>query len=196
MEDINFSSENLPIIIISIISLGCGAYFYKIISKALSDRKNQKRFKRGNEGEVEAENFLKKSGFTIISDQVVTHPKICVDGEWHDYMIKADFLVEKNGKKAIVEVKTGKSAPSPTYSATRRQLLEYTCSYNVDTVYLFDADSKSLMEISFELNGLKNKAQSFNFNNFVFGVLIGMLLITISFWAYQYVINHLLQFEN
>ncbi len=183
----NILSENLPLSILSgaILCICIGAYFYKIISKAHRDHQNKKRFKRGAQGEVEAENFLKKSGFTIISDQIPTHPKIYIDGEWHTYVIKADFLVEKNGKRAIVEVKTGKTAPSPTYSATRRQLLEYTCSYNVDTVYLYDADSKDLMEIRFELNGLIKKVQSFNFVNFVLGCFIGALISALLFYTYQ-----------
>ena len=64
-------------------------------------------------------------------------------------IITADYLVEKDGRKAIVEVKTGKESRA-THRHTRRQLLEYRIAFSVDAIYLYDAERERLHEIDFE----------------------------------------------
>ena len=161
---------------ILILALFIGAYLYYKINKGFEKNKIKKRFKRGQEGEKQAEKFLIKNGFTILEDQVQIHPKMCVDGNWSEYMIKVDYLVEKNGKQAIVEVKTGNSAPSPKNSSTRRQILEYSCTYDVDTVYLFDAEQSKLMEIQFDLKQQNLNTGNHYFKVFMIGLILGLII--------------------
>jgi hypothetical protein len=49
----------------------------------------------------------------------------------------------------VVEVKTGKSAPNPKTTATRRQLREYAAVYEADGVLLADMNAGTLHEIRF-----------------------------------------------
>ncbi len=63
--------------------------------------------------------------------------------------IQLDYLVEKNGKRFVVEVKSGKSAPTIKNSGTRRQILEYAMAIPNDGVYLLDMEKKELKLIQF-----------------------------------------------
>jgi len=72
-----------------------------------------------------------------------------VDGEPETYELIADFIVSRGKETALVEVKTGDRAPDPTHIATRRQLLDYLHAFEVDAIYLFDAEANKLMRIEF-----------------------------------------------
>jgi hypothetical protein len=72
-----------------------------------------------------------------------------IDGEAASYELIADFIVARGKETALVEVKTGECAPDPTHVATRRQLLDYQHAFDVDAIYLFDAEANALMRIEF-----------------------------------------------
>ena len=65
-----------------------------------------------------------------------------------EYLVKPDFLVEKNGEKFIAEVKTGASALIQNRS-TRRQILEYSHLNQNKTVLLIDIENKKIKKIDF-----------------------------------------------
>ena len=67
-------------------------------------------------------------------------------GEESPFTVRADYLVERQGVRAVVEVKTGAVA-DPSSRGTRRQILEYAWVYGVTEVYLFDADAQRLHSI-------------------------------------------------
>jgi hypothetical protein len=65
-----------------------------------------------------------------------------VDGRTQEVIVRADFLVERGGSRYVAEVKTGSKATSPSYSDTRRQLLEYRVLYDVEGVVLVDMEAE------------------------------------------------------
>lgn len=83
----------------------------------------------------------------MVDDQVTREGELLVDGVATPFIVRADYLVERNGIRAVVEVKTGAVA-SPSSRATRRQVLEYAWIFGVTDVYLFDADREALHRIS------------------------------------------------
>jgi len=141
----------------------------------------KKRFKRGAEGEAEALLYLQRHGFTICKAQEEQAASIQVNGVSHDYTVRADYRAVKKGKHCIVEVKTGKKAVDPLFSDTRRQLLEYAVVYNVDTVFLFDADEGELLEIDFP--GVVKQNKRFPaWRVFLCGVVVGGGLVVLAQW--------------
>ena len=109
----------------------------------------RRQFKHGNKGEFKARKFLEKNGFQIIDEQTNLTSTISLNDKPFDISMRADYLVERNGKRAIVEVKTGKRAIEPLNIHTRRQILEYACFYDVDEVYLFDAENMDLVKYEY-----------------------------------------------
>jgi hypothetical protein len=97
---------------------------------------------------VQAARWLERHGFTIVEEQATRTSMLMVDGQSCPFEVRADFVVRKNGRLAVIEVKTG-AAAAITSSATRRQLLEYAAIYRVDAVYLFDANTDSLYHTHF-----------------------------------------------
>jgi len=95
---------------------------------------------------VQARGWLERNGFTIVDEQVSQLSYLIVNGEESPFTVRADYLVEREGVRAIVEVKTGAVA-DPSSRGTRRQILEYAQVYGVSDVYLFDADSQRLHHI-------------------------------------------------
>jgi hypothetical protein len=109
----------------------------------------RRRSDRSLAGEAEAERLLARLGFEVLDRQVGLDWAIECDGEDHPVLLRADLLVERDGRRYVAEVKTGISAPLLTNAATRRQLLEYCVAYRVESVLLVDVETDSVREISF-----------------------------------------------
>ncbi len=137
--------ENAAILITTLIA---GAWIQFVLTNYFRAFKLKRQFSKGNRGEKKAEQYLKSHGFKILGEQSHLQPKMWIDGTPVTFSIRADFLVRKKGRKGIVEVKTGKSV-NPASKNTRRQILEYSKYYDIDDIYLFDADAKVLHSVHF-----------------------------------------------
>lgn len=108
----------------------------------------RRRFRSAASAEIRAERWLVQRGFRILDRQILRRGEIHVDGEPYRFDVRADLIVERDGERALVEIKTG-AAAEPNSSATRRQMLEYGVVYGVSALYLFDADRERLMHVRF-----------------------------------------------
>ncbi len=109
-------------------------------------RQLARRWRHARRGEEQARGWLERNGFTILDEQASRVSSLVVNGEESPFTVRADYLVERNGVRAIVEVKTGAVA-DPSSRGTRRQILEYARVYGVSEVYVFDADAQRLHHI-------------------------------------------------
>jgi Holliday junction resolvase-like predicted endonuclease len=135
---------------------------------------------QGVKGEARAVRSLKQSGFAIVGEQIEQTAVLMVDQQPVPFTVRADFLVRKAGRTAVVEVKTGAAAAIET-AATRRQLLEYAAIYHVDDVYLFDASSDRLYHTRFPHLSLRPRQRLTMRSTVVSAVLI-FLGIFIGIW--------------
>lgn len=103
----------------------------------------------GADGERRAEPLLQRSGYAVIARQVATTYEVLVDGEPCAVALRADFIVEAEGRRFVAEVKTGRVAPKVESPATRRQLLEYRVAFDVDGVLLVDVDAGRVRAMEF-----------------------------------------------
>jgi Holliday junction resolvase-like predicted endonuclease len=108
----------------------------------------RRRFRSAASAELRAERWLVQHGFRIADRQILRRGEIHVDGEPYRFDVRADLIVERDGERALVEIKTGEAA-EPNSSATRRQMLEYGVVFGVSALYLFDADREQLMHVRF-----------------------------------------------
>ena len=106
---------------------------------------------RATAGEALAEKLLTRAGYRIDAFQYVHTWKFRVDGEAREVTLRADFVVSHRGRRYVAEVKTGSDAPDATAPATRRQLLEYRCAFDVDGVLLVDAEARRIERVDFDL---------------------------------------------
>jgi hypothetical protein len=123
-----------------------GAWFGSRVRRFWLRRRLARRWGRARRGEEQARGWLERHGFTVLDQQVSQTSFLVVDGEESPFAVRADYLVERNGVRAVVEVKTGAVA-NPSSRGTRRQILEYAWVFGVPEVYLFDADSQRLHRI-------------------------------------------------
>jgi Holliday junction resolvase-like predicted endonuclease len=112
-------------------------------------RASKRRNRRAHDGEKSAISLLQSKGYRIIGKQVKEKSGMYIDGILHEVEVRVDFIVKKNLKKYIVEVKTGKNAPDPTTPSTRRQLLEYSLIFKGYGVLLVDMEEKRIKKIHF-----------------------------------------------
>lgn len=117
--------------------------------------KIKKRIHKGLIGEKKAFKFLEQNNYKVINAQVkmtheffINHEKVKVD-------ITPDYLVKKNGKFYLVEVKTGESVGSMFNASTRRQVLEYSLINPYDGVLLVNMIEKTIDEIEFSFKSRK-----------------------------------------
>jgi hypothetical protein len=104
-------------------------------------------------GERNARRWLETNGFSVREEQSTLHARMMVDGVISEFDVCADYVVERNGRRGIVEVKTGDAA-HPTARSTRRQIFEYAALFDAD-VYVLDANRQRLHAVTFETVGRK-----------------------------------------
>ena len=97
----------------------------------------RRRAARGRRGERRAVALLRSQGYRIVAEQRTQSYRFWVGQQLQEATVRADLLVQRQGRRYVVEVKTGLAA-DPTNIATRRQLLEYAHAYGADGVLLAD----------------------------------------------------------
>lgn len=146
-------------------------------------RQQKKRFKRGNELEVQAKSFIESKGFRILNEQAPFYHNYKVNGESHSSKLIVDYIAEKNSKKYIIEVKSGKSAISITDKNSRRQLLEYDFVIENDGIVLLDMENRNMQLVRFQ-SKLEKKE---NLILKVFLVTAGVAIF-IPFWSVKIIV--------
>lgn len=121
-------------------------YRYKSYSKS---KATKNRFARGRLLENQARDFLIQKGYKILDEQKQFEHKYFINNDRKLSTLIIDYYVSKNGKKYIVEVKSGQSAISASNTNTRRQLLEYSFAIPNDGVFLLDMENQKLELIEF-----------------------------------------------
>ena len=111
----------------------------------------QERTARAAAGEWGAPALLARAGYAVIDRQVAGSWTLRANGESKTFGLRADYLVAREGRRYIAEVKTGRLAPSLSHGATRRQLLEYGAAFDVDGVLLVDADRETITHVEIDL---------------------------------------------
>lgn len=134
---------------VAIVSIIVGGFLFLWIRRKWVRWILQRKFKRGIRGEGKARKYFEKNGYRVLSEQGEVEIDVSLNGVRRELTIRPDFIVKKNGKTAVIEVKTGKQAPDPLYTNTRRQLLEYWFYLNVDEAYLFDAEREELIRVDY-----------------------------------------------
>lgn len=132
-----------------IVSLLCLVIRYKFIEYS-NQRRVKKRFERGNKLELNAKSFLENKGYEVTDYQSTYDHIYRVDGVEQTATIEPDYIVKKNGKRYIVEVKSGTTAISARNRHTRRQLLEYDYVIKNDGIFLLDMENHKLQLIKFK----------------------------------------------
>lgn len=130
---------------------------------------------RAAAGEERAAKLLSRAGYRVLERQANGEWNVRVDGESQRVSLRADFIVQRRGRRYVAEVKTGDDAPSIAAPATRRQLLEYRCAFAVDGVLLVDAEENRVHAVEFGLPAARPSLRSLFFV-FVAGLVAGVLL--------------------
>lgn len=121
------------------------------LDRATRRRELRRRRERGMAGEARAEALLRALGYSVVGRQVAARYGLDVDGDLVAVDLRADYLVERDGRRYVAEVKTGRLAPRLDTPATRRQLLEYRVAFDVRGVLLVDADTGAVRAVTFPL---------------------------------------------
>jgi hypothetical protein len=106
-------------------------------------------------GEARAEQLLSAAGYRVVARQLSKRYAVKVDGQPHQVQLRADYIVDRAGRRLVAEVKTGPKATLVQTRATRRQLLEYAVAFQVDAVLLVDAEAGRIQEVAFPGVGLE-----------------------------------------
>ena len=130
------------------IAIGFGGWAALVIRRWVDRRNRQRKSRVAQAGEHRARTWLNANGFTILGEQSSLFCTMQIDDKTTEYEVCAYFVVERDGHRGVVEVKTGSEA-RPSAPATRRQIFEYASVYKADRVYMFDGDRSRLHEIMF-----------------------------------------------
>lgn len=147
--------------------------------RALPSRRIAASRERGAAAERRAAPVLEARGYTIVGSQVRAKYTIVVDDEEVPVDLRADYLVERDGRTFVAEVKAGALAPRIGTIATRRQLLEYGVAFDVDGVLLVDAERGRVHRVGLPRGGERPPAGG-GALSFLVGALSGALVV----WAY------------
>ena len=129
---------------------------------------------RGQQGEINAERWLREAGFDIIESQRNEEFFFLADGQRRTFRVRPDIMATFRGQSWLIEVKTGKSA-SPDYPATRRQIREYAQLWPRHRYALFDATQGLFYEISFK--GVQHLSLTWLLSQFIRPISLVMLTV-------------------
>jgi hypothetical protein len=132
---------------------------------------------QGAAGEVRAEEILLRLGYRILGRQVCVTYGVGVDGREIAVDLRADYVVSRDLRRYVAEVKTGRLAPRIDTPATRRQLLEYRLAFDVDGVLLVDADAERVHRVVFPLPG-RERSQGSRITWLLLGLAAGAIAAT------------------
>lgn len=120
-----------------------------LVRRVLRSRVAHRRARRSLRGEKRAAALLRDHGYRVRDAQlsITYHPRLA--GESWPVALRADYLVTRQGKQYVAEVKTGERAPSLGHPPTRRQLLEYSVAFEVDGVLLVDVEAGLVQQVEF-----------------------------------------------
>lgn len=106
-------------------------------------------FENGLQKEREAAKLLIKWGYTIIAEQKKYFHNFSFGGEHISIPVVIDYLVEKDNKQFVIEVKSGSKAIDIKDKHTRRQILEYFHAVKADGFYLLNMERKEMKKVIF-----------------------------------------------
>lgn len=106
---------------------------------------------RGRRGEERAVSLLTAAGYAIVARQQRAAYALRSDDADMQVKLSFDFVVEKDGKTCVAEVKTGALGPQLKHADTRRQLLEYQLASGASEVLLVDPERDHISQVSFPL---------------------------------------------
>lgn len=143
--------------------------------------RNAARARRlGKQGETRAKSLLLAAGYRIMETQATKALTILVDGREVTTHLRADFVLERRGRRYVADAKAGDKAPSPASAATRRQLLEYATAYDVDGVLLVDASRGKIHHVEFPALGKRARAAGGGASWILVAVLAGVLVYALA----------------
>ena len=139
------------------ILLATGAWLCLCLGAILSDQWRARhersvgraRQRRGRRGEARAERMLRREGYRVLDREIEGSYELLIDGEPREVRMCADFLLERDGRALIAEVKTGQRGARAEDRLTRRQVLEYFLAFEVDGVLLVEPETERIQEVCF-----------------------------------------------
>lgn len=136
-------------IALGVLVLALGGWLALALRRWHEGRSRRRRALRAQRAERDAAALLESSGFAVLGRQQRRQWGLEVDGHAMAFTLIADYLVERDGRRWVAEVKTGERALDLRHGPTRRQLLEYQQAFGVDGVLLVDAEGRSLRQVAF-----------------------------------------------
>lgn len=123
---------------------------FRLVSRQMK-RRVREHARVGRRAEGEGYRLLERRGFSVVERQALAEVVVELDGEAQTFTVRADALVEREGRRFVAEIKGGESA-TITSRATRRQLLEYAYAFGVDEVLLVDPGEGRVSRVRFRAN--------------------------------------------
>jgi hypothetical protein len=111
----------------------------------------RRQWSRARRAESHAIVLFERLGYAVLGAQVESTYSIRVDGESVPVTVRADYVVARDGRRFVAEVKSGRLAPLLATPTTRRQLLEYLVAFDVDGVLLVDGETRRVHAIEFPI---------------------------------------------
>jgi hypothetical protein len=88
-------------------------------------------------------------GFDVLGREVPKSYPLTLGDHFVFVSLRADYIVAKNNRRYVAEVKSGRLAPRIENPTTRRQLLEYRLAFDVEGVLLVDVEGGTVREVEF-----------------------------------------------
>ena len=139
--------KNIAIIILAAACLLLSA---RALRMRLQRRRTLNKAAWGRRAETEIGSHLRKRGYEPVTQHPSVRYKWRLEGEDMPVNSTPDWLVEMDGQRFLVEVKTGALA-NPNLAAIRRQLLEYATYGDVDGVLFVNGDTGSIQRVEFPM---------------------------------------------
>jgi hypothetical protein len=144
----------IPAIVLFVLVVLVATATLRIRTRWLRVRR-ERVFGRARLLETAAQDVLARRGYAVEARKLRRTLHVLVDGNASTYTIELDYLVsDLEDRLYVAEVKTGRRAPDPAYTPTRRQLIEYDLAFpEAEGLLLVDMETQRVHEIQFQHRG-------------------------------------------
>ncbi|MFA4967675.1 MAG: hypothetical protein WC624_05600 [Candidatus Margulisiibacteriota bacterium] len=170
----------LNYLLLLLLGMVIGVILFYLISRKYDNVSLRQELPSSAYSETEVEKILQNNGYKIIAKQDKATIITYIDGKAHLGFVVADYIVEKNGKRYAVEIKSGEGGDA-TDPQVRRKLLEYEYAHRPDGLLILTTNTSEIHQVSFELPK-KERDHFFKilvviFVIFVIIAVVGMLMM-------------------
>ncbi|NLZ38835.1 MAG: hypothetical protein GX893_04425 [Firmicutes bacterium] len=117
----------------------------------LAARSSRIKGKKPGKSQGKAAQILEEAGYEVVTVKPTLTVKMEINGQQHTFALKNDFLVKKDGRSYLVQIRRDKKTVRLQSKLWRSSLLRDTLAFRVSGMLILHLERGTLQEVRFRI---------------------------------------------